>query len=139
MTSSVSIGSQIGEPCLSYTTINDLSRNVMQIVFYGSCDNTPLFNASGEGSWIRFIGSGGTIMPSSSPGINHCGSYSPGWFNGTLPTTLGAMVNASICFTTDVSNCSSSYETSVMYCTSGFYIYFLQPAPFCNARYCTTT
>jgi hypothetical protein len=137
MTSSVSIGSQNGEPCLSYTTINDPSRSVMQTGSFRPCDNGSLFYASGDGAWIRFVGSGGTIMAPSSPGKNHCGGYTTGWFNGTLPTTLGTMFNGSICFTTDAFECTVLYETSVIYCNGSFYVYFLQPVRFCNARYCT--
>ena len=48
-----------------------------------------VFNASNGGSWIRFVGSGGTIIPLTSPGMYHCGGYLSGWYNGTLPTTAG--------------------------------------------------
>jgi hypothetical protein len=137
MTSSISIGSQNGAPCLSYTTINDPSRNVAQIGSFGSCDNGLLFNTSNSGAWIRFVGSGGTEMALSSPGVNRCGGYITGWFNGTLPTTLGTMTNGSVCFTTDAWECLDSYESSIFYCTGSFYIYFLQPSSVCNARYCT--
>jgi hypothetical protein len=133
----VSIGSQNGAPCLSYTTINDPSRSVTQTGSNGQCDNGPLFNVSGHGAWIRFVGSGGTIMAPSSPGRGHCGGYSTGWFNGTLPTTLGTMVNGSVCFATDGFDCLVNYKTSVIYCTGSFYVYFLQPVLFCNSRYCT--
>jgi len=134
----VSIGSQNGAPCSSYTTINDPLRNIAQIGSSGPCDNKPLFNASGDGAWIRFVGSGGTIIALSSPGVNHCGGYSTGWFNGTLPTTLGTMANGSVCFSSDIFKCFVSYQSSVIYCTGSFYIYFLRPTSFCNARYCTT-
>ncbi|CAF3467522.1 unnamed protein product, partial [Rotaria sp. Silwood2] len=73
--SSVSIGSQTGAPCLSYTTINDPSRNVAQTGLYGSCDIGPLFNAGNNGSWIRFVGTGGTIISLAPPGITHCGGF----------------------------------------------------------------
>jgi len=124
MTSSVIIGSQNGAPCLSYTTINDPSRSVMQTGFFGPCDNGSLFYGSSDGAWIRFVGSGGTIMASSSPGTKNCGGYITGWFNGALPTTLGTMFNGSVCLTADGFECVMDYETSVIYCTGSFYVYF---------------
>ncbi len=138
ITSSVSTGSLGGAPCSAYTTIDDPSRNVAQLLSSRPCDNGPLFNTSNHGAWIRFVGSGGTIMAVSSPSLNHCGGYVTGWFNGILPTAVGTMVNGSVCFTTDAGTCSLFYESSVIYCTGSFYIYFLQPVSFCNARYCTT-
>ena len=136
VTSSVSIGNQSGLPCSSYTTINDPTRNV---AYFGlsMCDNGPIFNSSNGYAWIRFDGSGGTIIPLSSPGQSHCGSYAVGWFNGTLPTIFGSTVNGSICFDTDGGDCLISRKTSVTYCIGSFYVYSLQPVPFCSARYCT--
>ncbi|CAF1150068.1 unnamed protein product [Rotaria sordida] len=139
MVSSVSIGNQSGAPCSSYTTINDPTRNIAQILSSGSCDNGPLFNSSsGEGAWIRFVGNGGTIIPFSSPGRNHCGAYSSGWFNGTLPKTFDTIVNGFICLSSDIGECIVTYNSSVIYCIGSFYVYFLLPVPICNARYCTT-
>ncbi len=132
----MSIGNQSGLPCSSYTTINDPTRNV---AYVGSsmCDDGPIFNSSNGYAWIRFDGSGGTIIPLSSPGKWHCGTYVVGWFNGTLPTIFGSTVNGSICFDTDVGDCSLIYGTSVTYCIGSFYVYFLQPVMLCSARYCT--
>ncbi|CAF3872161.1 unnamed protein product [Rotaria sp. Silwood2] len=138
MTSSVSIGNQSGPPCSSYTTINDPTRNVARIRPFGSCDDGPLFNTSSGGAWIRFVGSGGTLIPLSSPGGNHCGAYATGWFNGTLPTTFDTIVNGFVCFANDFNECFISFKSSVIYCIGSFYVYFLVPVSFCNARYCTT-
>lgn len=136
-TSSISIGSQSGPPCSSYTTINDPSRSVLQTGLYGTCDKGPLFNTSNNGSWIRFIGSGGSIMASSPPGANRCGGYVTVWFNGTLPTTQGTMANGSICYSIELGYVLVSRDSNVVYCIGGYYIYFLPPVFICNARYCT--
>ncbi|CAF1260983.1 unnamed protein product [Rotaria sordida] len=68
------------------------------LMFYmgGSCDNGPLFNTSIGGRWIRFMGTGGTIIPMASPGTNHCGAYLAGWSNGTLPSIIGTIVSGDI-------------------------------------------
>jgi len=135
--SSVSIGSQSGAPCTSYTTINDPTRNVANTAIYGTCDTGPLFNASNGGSWIRFVGTGGTTIPLTSPGMYHCGGFASGWFNGTLPTTVGTAVNGTVCFDIDPGSCWFSISISVVNC-GGFYVYFLPPVTACNSRYCTT-
>ncbi len=134
--SSVSIGSQNGAPCISYTTINDPTRNANKTGIYTTCDNGPLFNASNGGSWIRFVGTGGTIISLTSPGEYHCGGYLSGWFNGTLPTTVGTLVNGTVCFEIYPHLCWWSIRMSVINC-GGFYVYFLSSVPGCNARYCT--
>ncbi|CAF5070199.1 unnamed protein product, partial [Rotaria sp. Silwood1] len=62
-------------------------------------DDGPPFNTSNGGSRIRFIGTGGTIIPLTSLGMGHCSAYTEGWFNGTLPTTVSAVVTGTVCFT----------------------------------------
>jgi hypothetical protein len=135
--SSVSIGSQSGLPCSSYTTISDPSRNVAQSTSYGPCDVGPLFNTSNGGSWIRFVGTGGTTIPLLSPGSGYCGGFLSGWYNGTVPTIFGDTANGTVCLDINLIPCSLQTKASVVYCTGSFYVYFLRPMPLCNARYCT--
>ncbi len=134
--SSVSIGSQSGAPCTSYTTINDPTRNVANTAIYGTCDTGSLFNASNGGSWIRFVGTGGTTIPLTPPGISHCGGFASGWFNGTLPTTVGTVLDGTVCFDINLDSCMFLVSVSVVNC-GGFYVYFLPPVIVCNSRYCT--
>jgi hypothetical protein len=135
--SSVSIGSQTGAPCSAYTSINDPTRNINQVGSSGLCDNGPLFNTSNGGAWIRFEGTGGTIIPLSSAGMNHCGAFLSGWFNGTLPTVTNVVQNGSVCFETLVSQCSWRFDMSVVFCVGNYYVYFLPAVTMCSARYCT--
>lgn len=135
--STVSIGSQTGLPCSSYTTIDDPSRNIGPTGLAGPCDNSPIFNTTNGGAWIRFVGSGGTMMPTTTAGVNRCGGFLAGWFNGTLPSVPGAQNNGSVCFTNYGLTCVISMDVSIAYCSGGFYIYFLPPVPICNSRYCT--
>ncbi|CAF3692424.1 unnamed protein product [Rotaria sp. Silwood1] len=137
LVSSISIGNQSGPPCSSYTTIDDPSRNIAQSSLYALCDRGSPFNTSNGGSWIRFIGTGGTILPLTAPAQGRCGAYMVGWFNGTLPTTVNTAVNGTACFSMNSVPCPFSVFILVMNC-SGFYVYFLPPAPACNGRYCTT-
>ena len=136
--STVSIGSQTGPPCSSYTTIDDPSRNVAPTGLAGPCDNSTIFNTINGGAWIRFIGSGGTMMPITGVSVNRCGGFLAGWYNGTVPTVPGAQNIGSVCFQTYSDACLLNMTISVVYCPGTFYIYFLPPLPICNARYCTT-
>ncbi|CAF1466167.1 unnamed protein product [Rotaria sp. Silwood1] len=137
LVSSISIGNQSGLPCSSYTTIDDPSRNVAQSSLFGSCDNGSPFNASNGGSWIRFIGTGGTIIPLAAPAQGHCGAYVGGWFNGILPTTVSSVGNGTACFSMNTVPCFLASSVSIINC-GGFYVYFLPPVSVCNTRYCTT-
>ncbi|CAF4915956.1 unnamed protein product, partial [Rotaria sp. Silwood2] len=49
-------------PCSSYTVVNDPSRNIATSGIGGSCDNGLLFNTNIGDRWIRFIGTGGTVL-----------------------------------------------------------------------------
>ncbi|CAF4143813.1 unnamed protein product [Rotaria sp. Silwood2] len=86
-------GASDDPPCLSYTVVNDPSRNIATCGAGGIYDNGSLFNKSIGGRWIRFVGTGGTIIPLTSPGANHCGAFRTGWFNGTLPSIVGTIVS----------------------------------------------
>ena len=139
-TSSVSIGSQSGPPCSSYTTINDPTRNVTYVGSYASCDNGPLFNTSNGGAWIRFVGTGGTTIPTTSPGYSHCGAYLSGWLNSTLPLATNIITNGTICFDSQAFTCNLLVDISVILCPgipANYYVYFLPPTFVCSARYCT--
>ncbi|CAF0923601.1 unnamed protein product [Adineta ricciae] len=138
VTSNVFIGSQSGPPCTSYTSIDDPTRNVAYAGQSYGCDNGPIFNTSNRGAWIRFVGSGGDIVAQTPVQQYRCNAFSQIWFNGTLPTTLGASSNGTICYSSDVFVCLFNYVTEVNYCIGGFYIYFLKPSAICSARYCTT-
>lgn len=135
-TSSINIGSQTGAPCSAYTTIDDPTRNIYQNGSYGSCDRGSLFNATDDGSWIRFIGVGGTTMAATSPGRLNCGAFLSAWFNDTLPTTVGSVYNGTVCLSGSHQPCVLMMRISVVNC-GGFYIYLLPSMPVCSARYCT--
>ncbi|CAF2402680.1 unnamed protein product [Rotaria sp. Silwood2] len=138
ITSSIRIGSQTGSGCSGYTEINDPSRSINSAGFYSSCDNGPIFNTSNGGAWIRFVGTGGDRITTVSAGTNHCGGFLSGWYNDTLPTAQDVVTNGIICFDTTQLECIFTVSVSVIYCSAGYYVFFLPPISICNARYCTT-
>ncbi|CAF3763003.1 unnamed protein product [Adineta steineri] len=103
-------------PCLSYTVINDPTRNVNAPGIGGTCDNGPLFNTSIGGRWIRFVGAGGTTMAITPPGREHCGAFLAVWYNGTLPLTSEIIVNGNGCFETYAGECTLQVLISVVKC-----------------------
>ncbi|CAF0975990.1 unnamed protein product [Rotaria sp. Silwood1] len=89
-------GTSNDPPCSSYTVVNDPLRSIATSGIGGSCDNGPLFNTSIGGRWIRFIGTGGTTIPLTPPGIYHCGAFLAGWYNGTSSSIERRKWNSSI-------------------------------------------
>ncbi|CAF3585967.1 unnamed protein product [Rotaria sp. Silwood1] len=130
-------GTSNDPPCSSYTVVNDPLRSIATSGIGGSCDNGPLFNTSIGGRWIRFIGTGGTTIPLTPPGIYHCGAFLAGWYNGTSSSIVGTIVRGNACFDGPSYTCVFWSSIAVVYCNS-FYVYFLPPLSMCNARYCTT-
>lgn len=124
------------QACSNYTSINDPTRSVFATGYPLGCDNTAPFINRTHRVWIRFEGSGGTILPLATPGMDICGSVGTGWFSGVMPTTYGTMNNATVCFTWYTDICRFSYSISVVHCGS-FYSYLLPATPACMMRYCT--
>ncbi|CAF0863085.1 unnamed protein product [Rotaria sordida] len=135
-TSSSSSSGSLPSSCSSYTTIDDPTRSISAAGYALGCDNTSPFINRTFPVWIRFIGTGGSTLPLQTPGMNLCGSEGTGWYDGTMPSSTGAIVNGTACFTWYNSVCRFSSSISVANCDS-YYIYLLPPAPACMMRYCT--
>ncbi|UJR15602.1 hypothetical protein I4U23_002538 [Adineta vaga] len=139
LTSSISIGSQSGSACSTYTEINDPTRAYTYISSVSNCDNGPIFNATSGGAWIRFVGAGGNVLTQSPPGTSHCGAFIPIWYNASLPTSPNTITSGTVCGETYASTCGIVIDISVILCSSGssYYVFLLPPLPICSARYCT--
>ena len=93
--------------------------------------------------WYRFTGNAGDRILSTCPSVvsalnNSCGSYYKGWLNNQeLPTVGEGTVNRSVCFSPPGS-CACSYDRGIRIRNcGGFYVYYLDGVPKCNARYCS--
>ena len=115
-----------------YVTLSDMTR--LTIAAGGSvCDSSaPFYSVM---NWFRFNGLGGTMITTSSPGPNQCGTAYTGWYPGVMPTQAATVVGT-VCFGTAAISCQFIQTIAITNC-SAFYLYGLVIPPVCNARYCT--
>lgn len=120
------------DPCVSYKELRDSNRSQ----FYSisgldlvQCDKKLVLD------WYRFKGGAGLKMPDSCVKSGHCGTHSPGWFQGSHPTKVGNISIGRICFNFMGSCCQWYTATKVKKC-SGFYVYQLPSTPYCDLQYC---
>ena len=73
-------------------------------------------------------------MPEVSPGINHCGSRSPGWLRGEHPQEPGKTKSVTFCFEWSGNLCQRKKSGKVTNC-GAYYVYFLKNVG-CHYRYC---
>ena len=122
--------------CYTYNSLTDAFRNYQN--GYGCC-YTP-YDTTGyiTTGWFRITGSAGTkLYMSTIFTTNVCGQSYPGYFNGSLPTTVGGMTIGNVCFYTGSTCGYSTSPISVINC-NGFYIYYLQPTSSTSYKYCTS-
>ena len=129
-------GGSLSSACSTYITIDDPTRNVNAPGYALGCDNTAPFTNLTSPVWIRFIGTGGSTLPLTTPGMDICGTQGTGWYDGDMPSSTGQIVNGTACFSWYTAVCRYSVSITVANCDS-FYIYRLPPAPACMMRYCT--
>jgi len=116
--------------CTSYNQINDTSRLTSNGAGSGLCDNTL-----SSGAWYRFVGGGGRIIPTSSPGTYRCGTHATGWLNGSYPGN-GSTVTRQVCYHWSSSTCWWSNNIEISNC-GNYYVFRLYDPPQCSLRYCT--
>ncbi|CAF4323525.1 unnamed protein product, partial [Adineta steineri] len=124
--------SVVSPQCYNYTLINDPTRSV-NVTTGSTCDQS-LFNSSAM--WVRFVGVGGTQIPTSPVGISRCGTSATGWYSGQMPTGVNTTINGTVCYNYASNNCHWSNSISVTNCGS-YYVYELSAPPDCDLRYCT--
>ncbi len=125
--------SSLPEQCDSYTIIADDDTRSPDYTGATFCDDTT-FNSTPE--WVRFTGSGGTILASCPINISSCGADAPGWYSGIYPSSAGTIGSGYVCFNYFSNDC---YWTNFILVTNcnGFYVFYLTAPPACNLRYCT--
>ena len=118
--------------CTTYQTIQSDGRKTTDGSNTG-CDNTL------GPAWFRFVGNGGTKMPTACLSANHCGTHAPGWLNGVHPTVGEGQVTRQVCFSWE-SCCQWSINIQVRNC-GDFFVYYIDGTARehqCHLGYCTT-
>ena len=121
--------------CTSYSTINDPTRSVSNETDseFALCDKGILTSES----WVRFTGSGGTVIPNNPPQAYHCGTNSSGWIRGAHPAVAEGVVKRQLCYRYNENECGfDSYEISIRNCGS-FFVYKPPDLTECYLRLCT--
>ncbi|CAF4694837.1 unnamed protein product, partial [Rotaria magnacalcarata] len=122
--------------CYNYKTVDEPSRHVNASYIGKQCDKTnSILSTPG---WVRFVGSGGTQLPTYALNSNQCSTDAPGWYSGTMPNTPGLTQNGTVCFSWEGNSCKWSNSIQVTNCES-YYVYHLSPPATCSLRYCTDT
>jgi hypothetical protein len=125
--------SSLPAQCSSYLTISDATRLYTYTGATSGCDSPTPFGSSP--AWVRFSGSSGTMMASSSVTSSNCGTSATGWYSGSYPS-VGGTTTGTACFNWSGNSCWSSTSISVTNCNT-FYVYQLPASPCCSCRYCT--
>ena len=120
--------------CYNYTVINDPTRSINVNSSGSSACDTNIFSSSPM--WVRFVGSGGSKIPTSTVASYRCNTDAPGWYSGNMPIAVNATTSGPVCFAWGGSNCSWNSTISVTNCGS-YYVYELVAPPACSLRYCT--
>ncbi|CAF4188312.1 unnamed protein product [Rotaria sordida] len=133
ISTSISLPSQ----CTSYNTLTDISRLSTYTSGCCPCDSTV------STGWTRITGSAGTQLITYPVSTSYCSTNTPGWWNGTHPSTIGATTSGTLCVSYSGYLCNPSYSISPILATncSGYYVYYLQTLScYCcwiYPRYCT--
>ena len=85
--------------------------------------------------WYRFSGAAGNQMAESCVDMDRCGTWNPGWLNGSHPTVNEGAVQRRVCFRDHRGCCSFWTYIRVRNC-GGFYVYQLKPLTEYYSRYC---
>ncbi len=120
--------------CTSYISNTDYTRNVAYTS--GCC----WYDTSLTTGWYRFSGGAGSQLITSPVNVNLCGTDYPGWFNGSLPTTVGGVTTGMVCVNEGGYLCYTPYSVSSVLATNcgSYYVFYLTAMNNIYSRYCTT-
>ncbi|CAF4450355.1 unnamed protein product, partial [Adineta steineri] len=113
--------------------INDPTRTVNVTTGSSTCDQS-LFSSGTR--WVRFVGVGGTQIPTSPVAMDRCNASATGWYSGQMPVGVDTTINGTVCFNFAPHNCYWNSSIAVTNCGS-YYVYQLDAPPTCDLRYCT--
>ncbi|CAF1302442.1 unnamed protein product [Adineta ricciae] len=124
----------VSPQCYNYTLINDPTRSINVTSSGSSACDTSIFSSTPM--WVRFVGSGGSKIPTSAVAKYQCNTDAPGWYSGNMPITVNTTTSGSVCFAWSGSSCYWNSTISVTNC-GWYYVYELVAPSTCSLRYCT--
>ena len=89
-----------------------------------------------DDKWHRFLDPAGTILPLAPPTQYSCGTDSPGWMMGALPTKDEGIVMRTVCYLWEGEPCTWMNEIQVLSCNDEYFVYRLPNPPETCLRYC---
>ncbi|XP_035686749.1 uncharacterized protein LOC118422970 [Branchiostoma floridae] len=123
--------------CEKHYVLNDPWRSVRTHRERGHrCDQKTMIK---ENLWFRFVGEGGTMIPTQRPPATHrCSTHAPVWMKGNHPTVEQGVVRRKVCAFWEEEECHWSWHINVLACPGGYYVYKLPKPKICYLAYCTT-
>ena len=124
--------------CEKYEVLNDKKRNASYKGGREQDGASHHVSLDWKGKkWYRFEPPAGTVLATKRPGgIGYCGAFGPGYApDPTMPTRLGQITKARVCFSTNVNPCFKSTVIQIMNC-GNYYLYELVNVPIFSAKYC---
>ena len=115
--------------CTNYTVLSEADR--------AQGNAQPPHNRNDSGlvtGWYRFQGAAGDRMPDKRVLRYRCGTWNPGWLNGSHPTVAEGVVTRAVCYSHYNGCCWFSNTIKVKNCSS-YYVYELHRTPR-YFRYC---
>lgn len=130
--------------CTDYKILDEKERNYQFNTPRGSwwCDEGRYTNSKMSPkwhgtAWYRFLPPAGTKIAEEAPGHKRCGTWSPGWMQGSHPTNLGETVERTVCFQSQDETCDSSWSKQIKVRNCGqFFLYNLVDVYHCVHGYC---
>ena len=119
----------LGE-CTHYTNFSSVDRAVGYDLNNGGIFQNELCDDLLNSSWYRFTDDAGTQMPDTCVRKFRCGTFLPGWINGTHPKVQEGRVTRRVCFSYFPSSwwyrngCCVLSQTVLVRNCSDFYVYW---------------
>ncbi|CAC5384241.1 unnamed protein product [Mytilus coruscus] len=136
--SDTSFASDELNPCVNYTTINNVDRravgNILKLGIVPSLSDDFLDN-----EWYRINSDVGDQMPTKAPGLFHCGTWYPIWLNGTLPNNVGEEIEGQVCLQGIYEECFTSWTIGIKLCPGNYLVYNRVESTYANSAYCFGT
>ncbi|XP_071172639.1 von Willebrand factor D and EGF domain-containing protein-like [Mytilus edulis] len=119
--------------CGSYNSLQVSNKRSIDYITDLSLD-VPISDHALEMGWYRMINDNGDQIPTSPPGLLHCGTIHPIWLNGTLPVSEEGNVSRQVCVQSSSDICEYTITIEINNC-GGYFLYYLDNTP-ANSSFC---